>query len=128
MAQNMEKSGTAKPESATRSSITLQRLFTRPGVDPMSQVEWDLRSAIISGEDGRVVFEQRDVEIPRAWSQTAANVVVSKYFRGPIGSPRRETSVRQLIARVVDTIGTWGEKQHYFASEADRDTFRAELT
>ena len=93
-----------------------------------SQVEWDLRSAVISGEDGRVVFEQKDVEVPRAWSQTATNVVVSKYFRGPLGTPRRETSVRQLIARVVDTIAGWGEKQGYFADADARETFHAELS
>jgi ribonucleoside-diphosphate reductase alpha chain len=108
--------------------VRLGRLFTRPGVDPLSEVDWELRNAAIVGEDGRVVFEQRDVEVPRSWSQTATNVVVSKYFRGPLGSPRRETSVRQLIGRVVDTITGWGEKQHYFASSEERDTFHAELT
>src|ERR1700682_2730148 len=97
--------------------VTLERFFTRPGVDPMAEVDWDLRAAVISGEDGRVVFEQRDVEVPRGWSQTAANVVVSKYFRGPIGSPQRERSVRQLVSRVVDTITGWGERQHYFAAD-----------
>jgi len=130
MAQSSEKNEKITAEAArkTAASATLERYFTRPGVDPLSQVEWDLRSAIISGEDGRVVFEQRDVEVPRAWSQTATNVVVSKYFRGPLGSPRRETSVRQLIGRVVDTISSWGEKQYYFADDAARDTFKAELT
>jgi ribonucleoside-diphosphate reductase alpha chain len=109
--------------------ISVERLFTRPGVDPMSEVDWELRSAIIAGEDGRVVFEQRDVEAPREWSQTAANVVVSKYFRGGgPGNLRRETSVRQLVFRVVDAISAWGEKQHYFATDADRDSFKAELT
>ena len=68
-----------------------------------------------------------DVEVPRAWSQTATNVVVSKYFRGPLGTPRRENSVRQLIARVVDTISGWGDKQEYFADADARDTFHAEL-
>src|SRR5208337_805764 len=108
--------------------IMLERFFTTAGVDPYSEVEWDLRSAVISGEDGRVVFEQKDVEVPRRWSQTAANVVVSKYFRGPLGSPRRETSVRQLIARVVDTIAAWGDRQHYFAADTDHEAFKAELT
>ncbi|HEY6299218.1 MAG TPA: vitamin B12-dependent ribonucleotide reductase [Candidatus Binatus sp.] len=107
--------------------IVLERFFTTAGVDPYSQVEWDLRSAVISGEDGRVVFEQKDVEVPRAWSQTATNVVVSKYFRGPLGTPRRENSVRQLISRVVDTISGWGDKQGYFADADARDTFHAEL-
>src|ERR1700722_7513049 len=107
--------------------IVLERFFTTAGVDPYSQVDWDLRSAVISGEDGRIVFEQKDVEVPRAWSQTATNVVVSKYFRGPLGTPRRETSVRQLISRVVDTISGWGEKQGNFADADARDTFHAGL-
>src|SRR5581483_9926889 len=114
--------------TGARQGLALERFFSRPGVDPMSEVEWELRSAVIAGEDGRVVFEQRDVEVPRAWSQTATNVVVSKYFRGPLGSPKRESSVRQLIARLVDTTTGWGEAQHYFASAEERDTFRAELT
>jgi ribonucleoside-diphosphate reductase alpha chain len=109
--------------------VAVERMFTHAGVDPLSEVDWEMRSAIIAGEDGRVVFEQRDIEVPREWSQTAANVVVSKYFRGgALGNPRRETSVRQLVTRVVDTISAWGDKQHYFATGADRDTFEAELT
>ena len=138
MAQSSEKperhliDNSAKaPEGARKraAGVVIERYFTRPGVDPMAQVEWDLRAAVIAGEDGRVVFEQRDVEVPRAWSQTATNVVVSKYFRGPLGSPRRETSVRQLIGRVVETIAAWGERQNYFAGDAAaRDTFKAELT
>jgi ribonucleoside-diphosphate reductase alpha chain len=108
--------------------VEIERFFTTPGADPYSEVEWDSRSAVIAGEDGRVVFEQKDVEVPRAWSQTATNVVVSKYFRGQIGTPRRETSVRQLISRVVDTITGWGETQGYFAGAESRDAFHAELT
>jgi ribonucleoside-diphosphate reductase alpha chain len=115
-------------QTASRTGLALERYFTRPGVDPFSEVEWELRAAVIAGEDGRVVFEQRDVEVPRSWSQTATNVVVSKYFRGPLGSPRRESSVRQLIGRVVDTIAGWGERQGYFADDTGRDTFKAELT
>jgi len=114
--------------------FALERFNTRPGVDPMSELEWELRTAVITGEDGRVVFEQKDVEVPRSWSQTATNVVVSKYFRGPlkedareVGVPKRETSVRQLVLRVVDTIAGWGEKQAYFATSDVRETFRAEL-
>jgi ribonucleoside-diphosphate reductase alpha chain len=116
--------------------LAVPRYFTRAGVDPLSEVEWELRAAVIAGEDGRVVFEQQNVEVPRAWSQTATNVVVSKYFRGPLGTekdrafagPKRETSVRQLIGRVVDTVTGWGEKQSYFRTVEDRDAFRAELT
>src|SRR6266446_6849474 len=127
MAQSVEKAEVPKSDGGRKRTLPLERFFTRPGIDPMSQVEWELRAAIISGEDGRVVFEPRDVEVPRAWSQTATNVVVSKYFRGPLGSPRRESSVRQLIGRVVDTITGWGDKQRYFLSDAERDTFKAEL-
>src|SRR6185437_1451923 len=115
-------------QTTSRAGLTLERFFSQPGIDPFSEIEWELRSAVIASEDGRVVFEQRDVEVPRAWSQTATNVVVSKYFRGPLGSPRRESSVRQLIGRVVDTIAGWGERQGYFADDAGRDTFKAELT
>jgi ribonucleoside-diphosphate reductase alpha chain len=117
-----------RAQTASRAGLAVERFFTRPGVDPFSEVEWELRAAVIAGEDGRVVFEQRDVEVPRSWSQTATNVVVSKYFRGPLGSPRRESSVRQLVGRVVDTIAGWGERQGYFADDAARDTFKAELT
>src|ERR1700687_2977883 len=115
-------------DKAVRRGMGLDRFFTTVGVDPYSEVEWDLRSAGISGEDGRIVFEQKDVEVPRAWSQTATNVVVSKYFRGQIGTPKRETSVRQLISRVVDTITGWGERQNYFPTADSRETFHAELT
>ncbi|MFZ0657221.1 MAG: vitamin B12-dependent ribonucleotide reductase [Candidatus Binataceae bacterium] len=123
-----ERNQQPQGQQIARNPLALERFFTKPGVDPMSEVEWELRSAVISGEDGRVVFEQRDVEVPRFWSQTATNVVVSKYFRGPLGSPQRERSVRQLIGRVVDTMSLWGDRQGYFASTDVRDTFKAELT
>src|SRR5712675_794262 len=122
------KGSATLPPSSTRRDGVLERYFTHLGGDPMAAVDWDQRAAVISGEDGRVVFEQREVEVPSGWSQTATNVVVSKYFRGPLGSPKRETSVRQLIGRVVNTISGWGEKQLYFADEAERETFKAELT
>src|SRR5881397_3901974 len=108
--------------------IEVQRFFTKPGVDVFDTCEWELRTAIITSERGEVVFEQKDVEMPKFWSQMATNVVVSKYFRGHIGSPDRETSVRQLIGRVVRTITGWGREGGYFATEADGDTFRDELT
>ena len=94
---------------------------------PFDEVEWELRTANITNESGEVVFEQKDVEIPKSWSQLATNVVVSKYFHGPKGSPERESSVRQLIGRVVDTITDWGWNGEYFADENERETFRAEL-
>ena len=108
--------------------ITIQRYFTQPNVDPFEAVEWEKRRAVISGENGEVVFEQRDVDIPKSWSQLATNVVVSKYFRGPLGTPQRESSVRQMIGRVVNTITTWGKQGNYFASAEDAKTFSDELT
>ena len=107
--------------------LSFPRYFTSPECDPFDAVEWELRTAVITGEKGEVVFEQRDVEIPKPWSQLATSVVVSKYFRGPLGSPDREHSVRQLIGRVVRTIGSWGESQGYFATPADAQSFGAEL-
>jgi ribonucleoside-diphosphate reductase alpha chain len=107
--------------------ITVGRYFTKPGDDGYAGVEWEARTASISGESGKMVFEQRDVEVPRFWSQTATNVVVQKYFRGQLGTPGRERSVRQLINRVADTITEWGLKDGYFADRASAETYRAEL-
>jgi ribonucleoside-diphosphate reductase alpha chain len=103
------------------------RSFSREDVDPFDEVEWELRSAVIQNERGELVFEQRDVEFPRFWSQQATNIVVSKYFRGQIGTPERERSVRQLIGRVVDTITRWAREQEYFASEDDLQAFSDDL-
>jgi ribonucleoside-diphosphate reductase alpha chain len=97
-------------------------------VDPYEAVDWETRDALITNEKGETVFEQRGVEMPKGWSQTATNVVVSKYFRGQLESPQRERSVRQLIGRVADTITRWGRSGGYFASETDAATFHAELT
>ena len=108
--------------------LTIQRHFTRPNVDPFDAVEWEKRSAVISGENGEVVFEQHEVDIPKSWSQLATNVVVSKYFRGPLGTPQRESSVRQMIGRVVNTITTWGKQGNYFSSTDDAQAFSDELT
>ncbi|HEY1306899.1 MAG TPA: vitamin B12-dependent ribonucleotide reductase [Vicinamibacterales bacterium] len=107
--------------------LEFPRYFTLPGVDPFDEVEWEIRSAVIGNEKGKVVFEQRDVEIPRTWSQQATNIVVSKYFRGQIGTPEREHSVKQLIGRVVDTITAWARKDKYFASEEALQSFSHEL-
>jgi ribonucleoside-diphosphate reductase alpha chain len=107
--------------------IEYNRFFTKEGIDPFDEVEWDVRSAVIGNEKGSVVFEQRDVEMPRFWSQQATNIVVSKYFRGTIGTPERERSVKQLIGRVVDTITGWAIKQKYFQSEDDQQAFSDDL-
>src|SRR5256712_1739019 len=106
--------------------LRLSRRFTREGVHPYDEIEWELRDSAIPGESGNV-FEQKGVEVPKFWSQTATNVVASKYFRGKLGSPVREWSVKQMVDRVVDTIARAGLEGGYFASEADRDTFADEL-
>ncbi len=108
--------------------LAMPRYFTTPGIDPYNEVTWEFRSASITNEHGELVFEQKQVEVPIFWSQTATNVVVSKYFRGALGSPQRESSVRQLVGRVVNTIADWGIKDGYFATPEDAETFRAELT
>ena len=117
----------AMPESTGPAGLQFPRVFSRAGVDPFDDIEWETRTAVIQNERGEVVFEQRDVEIPKAWSQQATNIVVSKYFRGQLGSPEREHSVRQLIGRVVDTITGWAERQRYFADAEALDAFSADL-
>ncbi len=104
------------------------RYFTKAAVHPFSEIEWELREANITNEKGQVVFSQKNVEVPKFWSMLATNVVVSKYFRGPLGTPQREHSVKQLVSRVADTIAGWARKQNYFASEADAQAFQDELT
>ncbi|MEW6224462.1 MAG: vitamin B12-dependent ribonucleotide reductase [Chloroflexota bacterium] len=108
--------------------LTFERRWTRPGVHPYDEITWEYRTAGISSESGKTVFEQKDVEVPASWSQLATNVVVSKYFRGHIGTPEREHSVRQLIDRVVNSITAWAETQRYFATDEDLAAFKAELT
>ena len=106
--------------------LGVRRFFTIPGRDPFDEIEWETRDALIPGKDGPA-FEQKDVEFPKFWSQTATNIVAQKYFRGRMSSPERETSVRQMIGRVVETIGGWGREGSYFADEAEAETFEAEL-
>jgi ribonucleoside-diphosphate reductase alpha chain len=117
----------AAPVPADVPGLEYPRFFSREGIDPFDEIEWDTRSAIIGNEKGEVVFEQREVEIPRFWSQQATNIVVSKYFRGQIGTPERERSVKQLVGRVVDTITAWARAQKYFASEDDLQAFSDDL-
>jgi ribonucleoside-diphosphate reductase alpha chain len=123
------QTGYAAPLSMRRAAtgLTIERYFTKPGVDPFDEVEWELRNAVIGNEKGGVVFEQKDIEVPKFWSQTATNVVASKYFRGTLGTPQREHSVRQLIDRVVRTIAGWGRAQGYFNTEEDARAYEAEL-
>src|ERR1700726_461603 len=108
--------------------IHVERKFTHEGVHPFDEVTWERRTAAIGNEKGETVFEQKDCEIPTFWSQMATNVVVSKSFRGALGPRRRETSVKQMISRVADTIAGWGRAGGYFASESDALAFQDELT
>ncbi len=115
-------------EKTQTTGIHVRRYFTKAGTNPYDEVEWETRSATIQNESGKIVFEQNNVEVPKAWSQMATNVVTSKYFRGPLGTPQRERTVRQLISRVVDTVTGWGRADGYFAGEEDAQAFSDELT
>jgi ribonucleoside-diphosphate reductase alpha chain len=124
----VQESARPKTRAAAPSpGLTFPRFFTDPGVDPFDEIEWELRAAIIGNERGEVVFEQRDVEIPKFWSQQATNIVVSKYFRGQLGTPEREHSVKQLIGRVVNTITEWARANRYFAADEDLRAFSDDL-
>ena len=116
-----------RAKTSPERALKWERHFTAPGQDAFDTIEWEMRTAGITGEDGKSVFEQTNCEIPKPWSQLATNVVVSKYFRGPINSPDREHSVKQVIGRVADTIGLWGAQGGYFASDDDAENFRDEL-
>ncbi len=117
-----------KTPAVPGTGLFFQRYFTDGKKSPFDMVEWEQRTALIGNEKGVTIFRQEGVEVPRSWSQTATNIVTSKYFHGKPGSPEREGSVRQLIARVVNTIVRWGEEGGYFADDHSRDAFRDELT
>ena len=110
-----------------KKGLMFKRYFTSEGISPYDAVEWEQRRASITNEAGGIIFEQPDIEVPKDWSQTATNIVASKYFHGPMGTPGRETSVRQLISRVATTMKEWGSKGGYFASDDDAQTFHDEL-
>jgi ribonucleoside-diphosphate reductase alpha chain len=114
--------------AGTGKGLTFERYFTDGKKSPFDAVEWEKRTALIGNEKGVTIFRQEDVEVPKSWSQTATNIVTSKYFHGKPGTPQREGSVRQLIGRVVNTIVRWGEAGGYFAGAESRDAFRDELT
>jgi ribonucleoside-diphosphate reductase alpha chain len=132
MAQAKQAQAPVTPEEIVNTvvdegaSVAPRRFFTIPGRDPFEEIEWELRDALIPGKAGPA-FEQRNVEFPKFWSQTATNIVAQKYFRGRMASPDRERSVKQMIGRVVDTIGGWGRAGGYFATDDEADTFEAEL-
>ncbi|HEY4580369.1 MAG TPA: hypothetical protein VIG89_04980, partial [Candidatus Acidoferrales bacterium] len=120
-------SATPAPEVHSGKGLHFQRYFSDGRVSPFDAVTWQRRTALINNEKGQVIFRQENVEAPESWSQAATNIVASKYFHGKPDSPQRETSVRQLIGRVVDTIVGWGERGNYFALPESRDAFRDDL-
>jgi len=107
--------------------LSFRRLFTKAGVNPYDDVEWELRNATIADSQGNLIFEQKDVEVPKDWSMTATNIVASKYLHGQLGTKERETGVRQLVARVAESIRDWGMKDGYFRTSEDAATFHDEL-
>jgi ribonucleoside-diphosphate reductase alpha chain len=107
--------------------LEFPRHFTKEGSVPYDEIEWEEREVSITNENGESIFRQEGVKVPKNWSQTAANIVVSKYFHGQVGTPERETGVRQLVERVARTIKEWGARAGYFASKEDAQTFHDEL-
>ncbi len=126
--KTLQTNAATPAEAEARTGLEFQRRFTDGRTSPFDAVEWERRVALIGNEKGKTIFRQEDVEVPKGWSQTATNIVASKYFHGKPNTPEREGSVRQLISRVVNTIVRWGEEGSYFANTASRDAFRDELT
>jgi ribonucleoside-diphosphate reductase alpha chain len=122
----MSKTATSTPKNGLR-GLSIERRFSTAGVHPFEEIEWEIRDAVI-GNPESPAFEQRGVEFPKSWSQNATNIVAQKYFRGQVGSPERESSVKQMISRVAGTISEWGREGGYFASEEDAEAFEMELT
>ncbi len=132
LAVGLAKMEVLEPQTTrkAKTGISFPRYFTArldEGKTPYDEVQWETRTASIGNDKGSVIFEQRDMEAPADWSQTATNIVASKYFYGKLGSPERETSVAQLVERVVDSIAAWGKNDGYFATAADAENFRFEL-
>src|SRR5450432_791334 len=117
----------AIPQKKKSPGLAFRRFFTKPTVSPYDEVEWELRDAQITDSQGGMIFEQKDVEVPKDWSMTATNIVASKYLHGQVGTDERETGVRQLVARVAETIRDWGMKDGYFRTSEDAATFHDEL-
>src|SRR5213593_1390843 len=127
MARTPEETHRTATIRAVENGLAIERRFTRPGVHPFDEIDWETRDARI-GDPSKPAFEQLGVEFPKSWSQNATNIVAQKYFRGQFGTPAREHSVKQMITRVAGTIGGWGRERGYFATEEDGDAFEAELT
>src|SRR6202007_3271420 len=124
----LQPRATTPADVEVRTGLEFERYFPDGRTAPLDAVEWEHRVAQISNENGKTIFKQENVEVPKGWSQTATNIVASKYFHGKPGTSDRETSVRQLIGRGVYTVVRWGEEGGYFANPASRDAFRDELT
>src|SRR3989442_15292961 len=118
---------TPAPLKKKPSGLSIRRFFTKPGVSPYDEVEWELRLAQITDAQGNVIFEQNDVEVPKDWSMTATNIVASKYLHGTLGTLERESGVRALVTRVAETIRDWGLAQGYFRTPEDGATFHEDL-
>ncbi|RPH93058.1 MAG: vitamin B12-dependent ribonucleotide reductase, partial [Calditrichaeota bacterium] len=116
------------PTNGKTKKLTIARHFTNPSIHPFEEIEWETRSASILNDKGQVIFERNDVQVPASWSQTALNIVASKYFHTYRDKGKQETSVKEMIQRVVHTLRQWGVKDEYFASTQDADAFEAELT
>lgn len=126
--ETKETTSAAKTRTMTGlQGLKIEQKFSTPGIHPFDELEWELREATITNEKGEVVFSQKDVEVPASWSQAATNIVVSKYFRGRVGTLERERSVRQMVGRVADTITQWGKEGGYFYSDEDAEKFNSEL-
>ncbi|HEY6550421.1 MAG TPA: vitamin B12-dependent ribonucleotide reductase, partial [Solirubrobacterales bacterium] len=122
----MSQTATSAPKNGLK-GLAIERRFSSPGTHPFDEIEWEVCDAVI-GNPESPAFEQRGVEFPKSWSQNATNIVAQKYFRGQLGSDKRESSVKQMIGRVAGTISNWGREGGYFASEEDADAFEMELT
>ena len=127
MARTLNSAKTTHSVRAADQGLAIERRLTREGVHPFDELEWEVRDAVI-GDPAKPAFEQRGVEFPKSWSQNATNIVSQKYFRGQMGTPRREHSVKQMVGRVAGTISAWGRAGGYFATSADAEAFEAELT
>src|SRR5579875_3374499 len=118
---------TASSSGRVGSGLKFERHFTKPGVSPFDELTWERRDAIIQDFKGKIIFEQKDVEVPSSWSMTATNIVASKYLHGQVGTPERESGVRALVSRVAESISDWGLRDGYFASTEDAEVFFNEL-
>ena len=113
------QTATRTDQAGAKKGLVFERRFTDGKTSAFDMVEWEKRTALIGNEKGTTIFRQEGVEVPKGWSQLATNVVVQKYFRGTLGTPQRESSVRTMVGRVADTIYGWGKADGYFKSEAD---------